>query len=55
MKTILKIECMDCRKVMGEKDGQGTEGTSHSICPECWEVRFPGVPYPGETVDKGVT
>jgi len=53
MKTVLKIECMYCRKAMGEKDGKGTEGTSHGICEECWSERFPGIPYPKEENRKG--
>lgn len=48
MKTILKIQCMHCRKDMGEKDGKGTEGTSHSICKECWMDRYPQYHYPDE-------
>lgn len=39
--TILKIECMYCHKNMGQKDGEGVEGTSHSICRECWEKYYP--------------
>lgn len=46
MKTILKIACMYCGKHMGEKEGNGTTGTSHSICRECWEKHFPQWPYP---------
>ena len=34
-RSILKIKCAWCGKAMGEKDGQGVEGTSHSICPHC--------------------
>jgi len=52
MKTILKVECMYCRKAMGEKDGQGTEGTSHSICRECWLKHFPDFPYPERPVSN---
>lgn len=48
MGTILKIVCMYCKKDMGEKDGEGVEGTSSSICKECWEEHFPGVPYSEE-------
>ena len=56
MKTVLKIECMYCRKAMGEKEGHGVEGTTHSICPECWSERFPGIPYPKDKqLDKGNT
>ena len=31
----LKIVCAWCGKDMGEKNGQGVEGTSHSICIHC--------------------
>ncbi len=48
MKTTLKIACMYCEKDMGEKDGKGVEGTSHSICRECWEKHVPGEPYPAD-------
>ena len=34
-KTTLKIQCAWCGKDMGEKDGEGIEGTSHSICQDC--------------------
>lgn len=46
MKTILKIACMFCGGDMGEKDGQGVEGVSHSICESCWHDHFPRFPYP---------
>lgn len=48
MKTILVIICSYCRIKMGEKDGEGTEGNTHSICEKCWEELFPGIPYPEE-------
>ena len=47
-KTIMKVICAWCRKDMGEKDGEGQEGTTSGMCEECWEKRFPGVPYPEE-------
>ena len=31
----MKIVCAWCGKDMGEKDGEGIEGISHSICEEC--------------------
>ena len=31
----MKIVCAWCGKDMGEKDGKGIEGISHSICPKC--------------------
>ena len=47
-KTVLKIVCAFCKKEMGEKDSQGQEGVTSSICEECWVKHFPGVPYPRE-------
>ena len=44
--TVLKIECMYCRKPIGEKPGYGVTGTSHSICRQCWAARWPDKPYP---------
>jgi len=35
--TVLKITCAWCGKDMGEKDGEGVEGISHSICDECFK------------------
>ncbi len=50
-KTKLQIYCAWCRQYMGEKDGKGVEGKSHSICEKCWHKEFPGVPYPKEGED----
>jgi len=33
--TIIKVVCQTCGKVLGEKDGQGVEGISHSTCEKC--------------------
>ncbi len=33
--TKLKIECAWCGRYMGERDGYGVEGVSHSICERC--------------------
>ena len=33
--TIIKIICGKCKIDMGEKDGQGMTGISHSLCPPC--------------------
>lgn len=33
--TVLKIVCSWCGKPCGEKDGQGQEGTTSTICPDC--------------------
>jgi len=46
MKTVLRIICMYCGCVMGEKDGLGVSGDSHSICRKCWQARFPDWEYP---------
>jgi len=39
----MKIQCMHCHKDMGEKDGEGVEGTTSSICPECLSTYYPEV------------
>lgn len=31
---------------MGEKDGQGVSGVSHSICRDCWLKHYPEYTYP---------
>lgn len=46
-KTVLTIACMYCQKPMGEKDGEGVEGVTTSICEKCWGIEYPGLPYPG--------
>ncbi len=46
--TTLTVICGKCKKYMGEKDGDGVTGVSHSMCEECWERTFPGEPYPQE-------
>lgn len=51
-KTVLKIACSYCKRDMGEKDGQGVSGTSHSTCPACWQKVMPGEPYPAEDQGK---
>ena len=33
--TVMKVECAWCGVPMGEKDGQGVEGVSYSICLKC--------------------
>ena len=38
--TVLKIVCSICGKDMGEKDGKGVEGISHSLCPDCLEAEL---------------
>ena len=37
------IVCAWCGKKLGEKDGQGVEGTSHGICDSCLLHHFPHV------------
>ena len=32
---MLVIICAWCKKTIGEKDGKGATGFTHSICPEC--------------------
>lgn len=39
--TVMKVVCAWCGKDMGEKEGQGEEGITHSMCDECrekWET-----------------
>ena len=33
--TVIQIVCSFCGKDMGQKDGEGVTGISHSICGEC--------------------
>ena len=35
--TKIEIRCAWCQKHLGTKDGKGTKGISHGICPECRE------------------
>ena len=53
MRTVLKIVCMWCHKPMGEKDGLGVKGTSHSICEGCWKMHYPEYEYPEKTRQEG--
>lgn len=46
--TVLKIVCMYCGREMGEKNGEGVSGVSHSICRGCWRVRYPDWEYSDE-------
>lgn len=43
--TIIEVRCTWCSCYMGEKDGEGVSGISHSICRDCWPKYYPG-PYP---------
>jgi len=33
----MKIVCAYCGKDMGEKDGEGIEGSSHGVCEQCFK------------------
>lgn len=46
-KTVLRTECMYCHCFMGETDGKGAMGVSHSICRKCWQEHY-DFPYPEE-------
>lgn len=39
--TKITVVCGWCGKQLGEKDGQGVEGESHSICDDCLNLYFP--------------
>lgn len=39
--SVMKIVCAWCGANMGEKDGEGTEGITSSICRECFEIVKP--------------
>ncbi len=41
MPTVLKIECVFCGRLLGEKDGMGCTGATSSICPECIRKYYP--------------
>ena len=52
----MKIVCAWCRKDMGEKDGEGVNGVSHSICQECLAKLLAKVESKSSTGDdKSVT
>lgn len=36
----LQIICADCLEYMGDKDGEGMTGISHSLCPECLKKAY---------------
>jgi len=42
--TVLKIVCAWCGKDMGEKDGEGVSGITHSIYPVCYKEITGGDP-----------
>ena len=41
--TIIKTVCSYCDKDMGEKNGEGVEGVSHSVCKDCLLHHFPNI------------
>jgi len=43
MKTIIKIKCSYCGKDMGEKDGEGVSGVSHSVCDKCFQAEMDSI------------
>ena len=61
-RNIMKIVCMDCHKILGEKPG-GFE-FNYSLCPECYNIRkleaekvdpgFPKKPDIRESADDGI-
>lgn len=50
--SVMEIECMRCRTLIGLKDGADVDGPTAGWCDRCWEKEFPGVPYP-ENQEKG--
>ena len=52
--NVIKIRCAWCGKDMGERDGEGVNGLSHSICDECYEDLH-GMPKYYKITDKGQT
>ena len=47
----LKIECAWCGRYMGERDGYGVEGVTHSICEQC-SAKLKGTQRTGAAVSK---
>lgn len=39
--TKITVVCAWCGKKLEEKDGQGVEGESHTICDDCLNRHFP--------------
>lgn len=33
--TVLQIQCMHCKEIIGEKDGKGVTGMTSGICDPC--------------------
>jgi uncharacterized Zn finger protein (UPF0148 family) len=38
--TVMPIECAWCGIPLGEKNGEGVEGTTSGICPDCLEIEY---------------
>jgi hypothetical protein len=32
---MITIQCCICGAILGTKDGQGKDGISHTVCPDC--------------------
>ena len=50
--TVLKIKCVYCHKITGEKPGYGVTGTTSTICRQCWAARWPKMPYPEDEKEE---
>ena len=37
MQTVIEVYCCVCHKKLGEKDGLGVSGPSHTYCKVCLE------------------
>jgi len=37
----MTVECMHCKKIIGEKPGHGVEGVSSGVCPACVKRHYP--------------
>lgn len=42
--TVLDIQCMFCRQMIGTKPGLGQTGTTSGVCVPCMTAHFP---FPG--------
>ena len=50
MNTVLRVICAYCGRFIREKDGDGVEGESHGICPEC--ARWHGIELEEERMSE---
>ena len=53
-KAKMRVICAWCGKDMGQRDGEGVNGLSHSICDECYEDLH-GIPKYYVITDRGKT